>query len=371
MANIIEYINKYGSVSFEESSFNEVDFLIFSSLSYIDFDGILDDEKNHKVPLQVAARDYFNRYTKKEIKNNVIGVQAAITIFSKIKDTLRYKDILLYNYSYKCDANKQFSALFIDFDKKNTYISFEGTDDLISGWKEDMALSYEFPVPAQREAIKYINRSIPLFSPRKYIVGGHSKGGNLALVASMYANPLIKSKIIKVISHDGPGLKEKQYNSKHYRSILPKFTLIIPNYSVVGLLLKHRTDYQVVLSNKKGIMSHNMLSWQISDSELVKANLSTYSKEIDEIITNWMNTYTDIERKRFVEEVFDIFERCNIDSLLDIKESTLPSLIKIIRESQKLDQESKDMIRHLIDFIIDYLKDDAGSFIQKTLHKNV
>ena len=120
-------------------------------------------------------------------------------ILDYIKNEIRYKDLYLYNYSYKRDHDKQFSALFIDINEKLTYISFEGTDDLISGWKEDFQMTYMFPIPGQREAIKYINKSIPLFTDRKYVICGHSKGGNLSVVAGMYANPLIKNKIKRII----------------------------------------------------------------------------------------------------------------------------------------------------------------------------
>ena len=345
MSNILDYIKKYSKLSFDELSYNECDEIIFSMISYVNFDGILDHERYKKIKLSEVAKEFFSKYTKKEINKNILGVQTAIKTLDAIKDSKRYKDLDLYNYSYKCDSTKQFSALFIDIDQDKTFISYEGTDDLISGWKEDAAMSYEFPVPAQREAIKYINRKIPIFSKRKYIIGGHSKGGNLALVSAMYANPLIRKKIIKVINFDGPGLKKKQIESRHFKRILPIYQFVIPNYSVVGLLLRHVDNYRVILSNKKGINAHNIIFWQIMDTKLVDANLSSYSKKVDKIITDWLDKYNDNQRKQFVYELFEIFNRCNIDSLLDIKESTLPSIINILKESKKLNTETKDMLQ--------------------------
>lgn len=334
MGNIIHYIETNGKKTMEELPYNEVDGLIFSVLSYIDFDGILDDELETRITLESAANQFFTKYTQKEIDNNILGMPDAIHMFKKMKNSVRYQHLLLYNYVYKCDDFKQFSALFIDLDASTTFISFEGTDDLVSGWKEDAALSYQFPVPAQREAIKYINRSIPVFSKRKYILGGHSKGGNLALVAAMYANPLIKRKIKKVINHDGPGLRKKQIESRQYKKILPLYEMIIPNYSVIGLLLRHRDDYKVVKSTKKGIMAHNFIYWEVRDNQLVEAKLSSFSKKTDKIITDWLNTYNDEMREKFVREVFAIFKRARIESLLEIKASTLPNILNIIRESK-------------------------------------
>ena len=41
--------------------------------------------------------------------------------------------------------------------KNLSYIAFEGTDQLISGWKEDLKMAYKFPVLAHEYAINYIN----------------------------------------------------------------------------------------------------------------------------------------------------------------------------------------------------------------------
>ena len=41
MANILDYIDWRGDLSFDVSPFNEVDGLILSQLSYVIFDGIL------------------------------------------------------------------------------------------------------------------------------------------------------------------------------------------------------------------------------------------------------------------------------------------------------------------------------------------
>lgn len=366
MANVLDYVKKNGKKSFEELPYNEVDNVIFAALSYVDFDGIIENGYK-KIRLEEAGKEFFKKYTKKELNNNILGIQAAIKIFTAIYKENRYKDLLVYNYSCKCDNTKQFSALFIDLDSKYTYVSFEGTDDLISGWKEDAQMTYRFPVPAQSEAIKYINRTITPFSKRKYIIGGHSKGGNLALVASMYANPLIKRKIVSVVMNDSPGLKKKQIESRYYKSILKRLKMIIPNYSVVGLMLRHNDNYHVVLSDKNGFMAHNVLSWQVRGISFIESKLSDFSKNLDQLLTKWLDTYNDAERKKFVEDLFDVFERAGIDSLLEIKASTLPSLMSILRESKKISPISKQMIRELVKFLIDFFKQESTNFIQSKI----
>lgn len=358
MSNIVTYINRYGNLTFDELKYNELDSLILAVISYIDFDGILENNKYEKIYLKDAAKMFFERYSKKELMDNVYGVTSAIKLFEYIKDEKRYQDMKLYNYSYKRDSNKQFSALFIDIDDKTTYISFEGTDDLISGWKEDFQMTYVFPVPAQREAIKYINKSVSMLSKRHYILGGHSKGGNLALVAGMFANPFIKSKILKIISYDGPGLKQRELESKHYKSIESKLELIVPNYSLIGVLLRHKKPFTVISSTKSGPMSHNIMFWETNNNKFVRSELSKTSKDYEAIVEKWLNTYSDEERKRLITQLFDVFKRAKIDSLTDIKVTNISLILSLIEESKKLDEEAKSMLKTLVNFFLNYLKTD-------------
>ncbi len=362
MANLIHYVKKYGNLTFEELSFNEIDNVILSTIAYINFDGIIEPKK--KIRLEEATKQYWKKNSKKDIAKNVLCVQIASKVLKSIAEERRYKDLILSNYIYKSSSEHQFSALFIELDEAVTYIAFEGTDDLISGWKEDMALSYEFPVIAHKEAISYINSHISWFSKKKYILGGHSKGGNLALVAGMYASPFIRKKIIKIISNDGPGLREKQMKSKYFKRIEPIYELLIPDYSVVGLLLNQSDHPRVLSSTKASIMAHNVLTWEVSETRFVDAKLSKFSKSVDKILTQWISSYSDEEKKELILQIFSIFKRAKIESLLDIKTSKIPSVIRIVKESTKLDKKSKKAINDLIGLTIDHIKDDVKNHIK-------
>lgn len=369
MANIIDYIKSSGSKNFNELPFNEVDNVIFASLAYLNLDGIVNSGYKEPVTIEQAGTKFFKKYTKKDFHHNVFAVQSSIKIFSSIYMRPRYKDLKLYNYVYKGDNTKQFSSLFIDLSKRYTYISFEGTDDLVSGWKEDARMAYEFPIPSQKEAIKYINHFISPLSRKKYIIGGHSKGGNLALVASMYANHLIKHKIVKIYMNDAPGLKTKQLNSKAYRSIQSRIEQIIPNHSIIGLTLRHTNDYHVILANKTGLMAHNIIYWQTANDKFIATTLSPFSKNLDKVLTNWLDSYTDEERKELVEDLFDILSRAGITSLLEIKASKIPKILAILKESKKISSESKKRIRGLIKILLTFFKEESVDFFHRKIQK--
>ncbi len=348
---IEDYIKRYGDVPFLIKPFNEVDNVILSLISYLDFDGILD--VNESLTLKEAAKLFFKRYNKLEIKTSFYSIKNAIETFDLIKDTIRYSDLRLYNYVYKRDYYEQFSALFIDLTDKLTYISFEGTDELISGWGEDAALSYSFPVPAQKDAIDYVNKRIPIFDNRKYILGGHSKGGNLALVAGMYAKFSIRRKIIKIYSNDGPGLRLKEFKSIRYKRIEHKYHLIVPKYSIVGMFLHPKVDKIVVDTTIRGPLTHCVKFWRVKNDHFKRSEITPFSKKLDETITTWLESYNDLERKEFINNILEIFRKCHIESLLDIKEAKLKSAIKILRESKKLDKKSKGILVALFTTSID------------------
>ncbi len=359
MKNIINYISNYGNLSFLELPFNDADNLVFASLSYVDFST---DADVNNLTIKEIANIYFKGHTNSQIIKNIIAVKTAIKILDSIKDTVRYKDLIITNYEYISSSDTQFCAMNIKVSENTNYISFEGTDHLISGWKEDFELSYKFPVKAQELAIDYLNRNIKL-SSKNIIVGGHSKGGNLALVASMYCKFWKRKKIIKIYNNDGPGLRKEQIESKQYKIIEKRLIHIIPNYSFVGLLLRHRNNYKVVYSYEKGLIAHDLANWKIEGTKLVPAKLSFLSQELDKGIIKWLDKYNDTDRKHFVDALFDICNRAGINNLLDYKLDKFNNTIKIIKETKNLDQATKLMIIDLFKFLIKYCSIDLKNKI--------
>ena len=147
--------------------------------------------------------------------------------------------------------------------------------------------------------------------------------------------------------------------SKQYERVLPNYDLIIPDSSVVGLLLRHKSDYVVVKSSNKGLMAHELTSWQVDEDHFKRCSLSMFSKRIDKSITEWLENYDLETREKFVKDLFSIFKRAKIKSLLDLKGNKLKNTLAIIKESSKLSKESKKMINDLIRFIVLYINKDV------------
>lgn len=344
MGNLSDYIEKYGEKTFNEKEFNDIDNLVFSELSYIDLSNTKINEGIYS--LEEIGKEYLSKNNYDDVKKLGIPQKEGYETLEKVILKRRYSNVKLYNYVYEIDKEKQFSAVTFQISKNLNYICFEGTDEYISGWKEDGELACFFPVPSHLDAIRYVNQNVKLFGP-KTIIGGHSKGGNLALVAAMFMNKIKKHKVIKVYNNDGPGLRKKEFESKKYKKLKKKYVHIVPDSSMVGILLRHDV-YDVIKSSKNNILGHSIYSWEIEDDNLVKSELSERSKRLEKSIITWLEKHTDEERKKVIDSVFKALEDAEITVVNDA--TKIRNIFKIIHNLNTIDRETKKLIIDLIVF---------------------
>lgn len=351
--NIISYIEKYKDKSFDEEEFNEIDNLIFSNIIYLNFTDIVLNNDSF-ISLYEAGSIFIGKYTYKEISKIGFAQKDGYNILKKIYNTKRYSSVLLNNYIYIGDENEQFSALTFKVNETLKYICFEGTDNLLSGWKEDFMMAYIFPVPSQKYAINYLNNVVKFYD-KNIIVGGHSKGGNLALVAAMNLKIYKRHKLKLIYNNDGPGLRKKEIESKNYKRVKEKYIHIIPDYSYIGILLRDEV-YKVIKSTKKNIMSHDMNNWLVDDKKLVLSELSLISKKTSLSILSWLDSHNDEERKKIIDSVFISLEDAGVYYTKDIRK--LKSILSIVENLRNIDNDSKRLIKDFLEYNINFILND-------------
>ena len=263
-----------------------------------------------------------------------------------IVNTKRYRNIEILDYIYLGTKEEQFSAVTFKLKKDLVYVAFEGTDNLMSGWKEDFQLAYMYPTPSQIHAVEYLNKTVRYFGP-KIMVGGHSKGCNLALISSMEINKFKKNKIIKIYNNDGPGLRKKEFTSKKYERIKNKYIHIVPYNSFIGITLRN-DNYKIVESNRKTILSHYPISWIVEDNSFKETKLKQKSKDLEKNIIEWLDNHNDIERKTMIDNVFKIFEKCGIEDTRNLKK--ISYITKVIKEVRNIDNETKELASDFIKY---------------------
>ena len=263
MANMFDYLTWRGDLTLSQSPFQDVDSLILSTLAYVFFDGILSESMEETVTIAQAAELYFAR--PQEVWKS--RVEEDWELLKHLAESERFSKMELCGYVNKLDfaAEKQFSALTILTGDGMAFVAFRGTDSSSVGWKEDFNMSFMDTVPSQQEAGIYLCRAAEYFSG-KLRVGGHSKGGNLAVFAAAMCPEKVQERIVAVYNHDGPGFREGMLQREGYRAMLPRVQTFVPQSSVIGMLLEHEEEYVVIRSSQKGIMQHDPYSFSFSSS---------------------------------------------------------------------------------------------------------
>lgn len=335
--NYYSFINKYGNVTYKEKKETEIDILLFSQLAYLPMDNI-DFKSNKKYSLEEIA----SNIDRKVFLESLIAQRNALKLLDTIKSLKRFKEIKVTDYTYIADNDSQFGAVSFILPNKMVVIAFQGTDNTISGWKEDACLSYMYPTTSQEMAGSYVEKIIGKYK-HSVIICGHSKGGNLALVGAMRATVLKKMAIKEIYSFDGPGLRENEFTSLNYKLVRKKLHNIIPNESMVGVLF-NQENLDVIKSDEVGIMQHAATSWQVNDDKFVRTTKSALSDNLDKAIYDWLNNYDLETRKLIIDETFGLLEKSNIKRVSDISDNYLRSLLEILKASKTLDNQTKIVI---------------------------
>ena len=189
MANLMDYLDWRGDLTLDQDPFNEVDNLILAELSFVDFGGIVPPPgKGGSVPLCDAADAFFRQHPEGEpIEMGVLVPDEIPDMLRKMASSPRFGGMRLGGFADWLDEGRgeQFAALTVETGDGRLYLSFRGTDDSLAGWQEDFYLAFMPQVPAQAMAVQYVRDMARQYPRRKLRLGGHSKGGNLAVYAAV------------------------------------------------------------------------------------------------------------------------------------------------------------------------------------------
>lgn len=349
MASIKDYVKYYKDVSMDEISFNDVDSMLFTQFVYADFKGIIPEEKGRFILFSDAARLFLRKYDE-NIKNCPKFIREVYDLIYQLRDAKRYADIKMYHYVKVVDEEKQFCGYTLRFSGK-VYVAFEGTDTSLVGWKEDFMFCNTFPVPAQRMALDYLSDTIGFFDNEVY-VGGHSKGGNLAMTAAMLASSRLRLKIRTIYNFDGPGFRVKEFGTSAYGRMARKLKMFVPEDSTIGMLLLHTPSYQVVKSNVTGLWQHNPLSWECFGGMFIPGTLTSRSANLEKSNIDFIASLDENERAKIIDTIFSIFDKLGIKDTSEIKIPKLNQAITLVKEITTLDSDSRHKLITLLKMLI-------------------
>ena len=352
MANILDYLSWRGDLTLAQSPFNEVDNLILAELSFVNFTGIVPGPgEGEGVPLHTAAEAFFRSHEGGDMGMGVLVPDEIPTLLRKMAECPRFREMKVNCFCDHLDVRKaeQFAAVTVELGDGSIYLSFRGTDDTIAGWKEDFLLGCQPEVPAQKKAVAYVKAVAAQYPRRKLMLGGHSKGGNLAVYGGIFVPLAIQRRISAVWSNDGPGFYGAVLETPQHARLEGRIHSIVPKSSVVGMLLEHEESYTVVDSDQTGLWQHDGFSWQVLGTGFVTLReVSRQGRRNDLALKEWVRRLPVDQREKFVDGLFEVLTASGATTLTDLKEDGFRAAGAMVRAMKDMEKDTRDALFNAI-----------------------
>ncbi len=366
MANIIDYVKWRGDLKLEDSGFNEIDSLILNRFSYFPLDSII--EANEVVTIKELSKRFED---EDKTKIRILWKDDA-DLFPIMGRSNRFGEMKALEYINKIEPEieKQFSAITVILPDDTIYISYRGTDNTLVGWKEDFNMSFKSHIASQIAAKEYLENIAKKYPNKKIRLGGHSKGGNLAVYASIFANSKVKQRIINVYNNDGPGFNEDIVSTEEYKNAIKKVITYIPQDSIFGMLLNHEERYTIVQSIEKGVMEHDVYSWQVIGKKFViLKEITNESKFMNKTITRWLENLDFHTREQVIDIVFEIINSTEAKTIAELKVSLMKNAKIILSSYKQIEPENKKMITATITMLLGIIKENVKEEYKSNINK--
>ena len=359
MDSIVTYIEREQR-TFAELPFNAVDSLVFSSLCYLNLDEVvvaddirhtlrrnLDTHTEQRVPLfdilSLADTEVLTRGSW--LKDAEETPQFVLAL--RMSRRYRFVTVAFFANEMADAVDKQFSASTFFFENEQgevAYIAFRGTDGTLTGWKEDFNLSYKTVIPSQRSAVAYVS-GVSSATNCPLILGGHSKGGNLAQYAALCTDGMTYRRILAVYDHDGPSFLEDPSPRRLTQTYEQKLHKLVPESSAFGMILERRDDYRVVQASAFALFQHRPFAWIVDGDDFVyQETLNSSAQFFDDALDAWLRSKSPAERERFIQTVYDLITQTNATSWAEFQTRLTSNMATVMGAGSKLDPDTKQFL---------------------------
>ena len=361
MANVVDYLHWRGDLTFDTDPFNNVDNLILSILSYMGFGGVVPSERSEK---RVQLGDACAKILKK-LKNDpsIIAGFSRVdgTFLEALVDAPRFANIELGRYVDRINVEKslQFAAFTAYLPTGQMFVSFRGTDGTLVGWRENLNLSFQV-TSADKSAALYLEKRIREHLAEgnsstcaNVMVGGHSKGGNLAAYAATVCPKELFGTLDRVWSNDGPNMCPELLHTTAHQVLGDKYIRILPEFSVVGMIFDDpAVPKLIVKSSETGMMAHDGVSWQVMRNTFEFADdFQLECKKINEAFSAWYKDLPLSEREHFTNELFDALSAGGAIYFSDIISSPA-NLQPVVTALTKTEKQTKEIFFDLLSSLV-------------------
>ncbi len=349
--SVWDYLAWRGDLPFAKDEFNEVDNLLLCIVSYIDFRRIA-GLRSCKLADAMCIGDVCGLLTEQDEQLG-LSEEDYIPVMRAMAATPRFRDVKMFAFESSIDEEKvmQFAAVSFLLPDGSIFVAYRGTDTTLVGWQEDFNMSFLSAVPAQLRATEYAQEVLRHCPWRKLRLGGHSKGGNLAAWAAIHLPEKVQRKrLLAAYNNDGPGFDRSILDSKEYRRVAEKIHTFIPESSLVGMLLEHTEDYELIDSSNRSFMQHEPLSWTVLGKKFCRSTQRTEAaKASDGAIREWLAEMSMQERQEFTETFYRILSMGGkAKTLEDLREGGFSGGLALLREYIGTDEKKRKLVTQIL-----------------------
>ncbi len=339
--DLLGVIRKCGDLTFGEIPFSEVDSLVFSALSYLDFTGVVSGA-GFSLPLS-ALSGRGGCLARDSAHPKQLGL-----LLEECAASGRYSAVRVGYFRELVNDRlpMRFAAVSFLLPDGRIYAAFRGTDVYLAAWHEDLDLLFECEIPSQIEAARYLCEVMER-EPGEFFVGGHSKGGNLAVFAAAALPERSQARLETIYDHDGPGFHESFFEQAGYLRICGRVEKSVPHDSLIGMLLSHTKKFKIVKSRKRLLGQHNAFSWDMADLSSFKTLPSTarISRKAEAALARFVSGMSVSDRKKFVSALFTVIGAGGAKKIFDLKKRRLRLYLKMYRAYRALPERERQLVK--------------------------
>ena len=364
---IIDYVKEYGSHSLTEIPMNDEDSLVLCQLSYLKFDGLVPDvwENRRSVSIEELAlhADYEKLFADERYERDNRA------LFEAVRSSRRFGKMRLNCYIniVEKEWETQFSAVTFLLEDGTLYVAFRGTDETIVGWKEDFNMAFLSPVPGQAYSVKYLNMVTGRLR-KPFYIGGHSKGGNLAVYSAMKCAPQVQERILKIYSMDGPGFRSEVLAECGYEKIADRVVKILPHSSLIGMIFEKDIRYRVVESKTFGLAQHNPYTWVVKDGKFMEVD-GIYERRrlMNTAINDWILSLDEQQLRTFVDTLYQVISASQAEDLIEFTADWKKSMNRVVSALREVDEQTAQMLKEIVKSLFEI----TGMYMREEVRKGI
>ncbi len=332
--NLVDYIRWLGGFDFELCPFRDADALVLCMISYFDMKMLFDGDRS-----EAFVKDLLPFLESGESAPQITGGDGGSSdIVKEACRSRRFGELLIRNHQdiLQTEPPLQFAAMTFHDGKGMNFLTYRGTDSSLAGWKEDFMIAFT-ETDAQHMAESYAHRM--LWKADKWILGGHSKGGNQVLYAAAHLTDEELAQVDRIYMLDGPGFCSDIVSPEQTARIEAKVTRVIPEFDMIGKLFEPEiSDTRVVVSLNDGFGEHALQSWTVDHGELSSGTPSKRANWLMRVVNEWIGGLSPDDRKTLVDELFDAL---GADGIEDLQEITVERFGAVLIELSHISEVTK------------------------------